>query len=150
MSFDLDLALDTSEANPVYKVQYAHARMCRIFERGGIDVESIGADADRMALIDGASEREVAKQVLRFPEVVMAAAEARAPYQVCTYLEDLAGAVNAWYHEGNLDPDRRVLADVPARPARLALARAVQVTLRQGLHLLGLSAPERMLREEED
>ena len=57
--------------------------------------------------------------------------------------------MNAWYHEGNEDPSLRVLADVPARPARLALARAVQVTLRNGLQLLGLTAPEQMIREDE-
>jgi arginyl-tRNA synthetase len=148
MAFDLDLALDTSEANPVYKVQYAHARMCSVFERGGIDAAGIQATESELALLNG-SERQVAKGLLRFPERVAAAAEARAPYQICQYLEELAGAVNAWYHEGNLDADRRILADAPARPARLALARAVQVTLRNGLTLLGLSAPTKMVREEE-
>jgi len=148
MTFDLDLALDTSEKNPVYKVQYAHARMCRIFERAGIDPDQHAISADGLAVLDLDSEREVAKVVLRFPEVVSAAARARAPYQVCTYLEQLAGAVNGWYHEGNVDPERRVLAEGPRRDARLGLANAVRVTLKQGLSLLGLSAPERMIREE--
>jgi arginyl-tRNA synthetase len=149
MSFDLDLALDTSEKNPVYKVQYAHARMCRIFERGGLDPTGVKAGARELRELRLPSERTVAKSVLRFPEVVAGAAAARAPYQVCGYLEELAGLVNAWYHEGNVDAERRVLADGPARPARLALADAVRITLRQGLALLGLSAPERMVREEE-
>ncbi|MFO7588184.1 MAG: arginine--tRNA ligase [Gemmatimonadota bacterium] len=149
MTFDLDLALDTSEKNPVYKVQYAHARMCRIFERGGLDPAGVTADARELRELRLPSERTVAKSVLRFPEVVAGAAAARAPYQVCGYLEELAGLVNAWYHEGNVDAERRVLADGPARPARLALADAVRITLRQGLALLGLSAPERMVREEE-
>jgi arginyl-tRNA synthetase len=149
MSFDLDLALDTSEKNPVYKVQYAHARMCRIFERGGLDPTGVTAGARELRELRLPSERTVAKSVLRFPEVVAGAAAARAPYQVCGYLEELAGLVNAWYHEGNVDAERRVLADGPARPARLALADAVRITLRQGLALLGLSAPERMVREEE-
>ena len=148
MTFDLDLALDTSEKNPVYKVQYAHARMCRIFERAGIDPESHAVSAAELGLLDLASEREVAKAVLRFPEVVASAARARAPYQVCNYLEQLAGFVNGWYHEGNVDPERRVLAEGPRRDARLGLANAVRVTLKQGLSLLGLSAPEKMIRDE--
>jgi arginyl-tRNA synthetase len=67
---------------------------------------------------------------------------------ICTYLEEVAGLVNAWYHEGNLDPSRRVLAEGEARPARLALTAAIRSTLRQGLAVLGLSAPVRMVREE--
>lgn len=149
MTFDLDLALDTSEANPVYKIQYAHARMCSVFERGGIAPETIRASEEELGRLEAPSEREVAKLVLRFPGRVVAAARARAPYQVCQYLEELAGAVNSWYHEGNLEPRLRVLADGPARAGRLALARAVQVTLRNGLDLLGITAPTRMLREAE-
>jgi arginyl-tRNA synthetase len=149
MTFDLDLALDTSEKNPVYKVQYAHARMCRIFERAGVDPETLSPSDEVFSALQLPSERSVATTILRFPEIVAAAAGARAPYQVCSYLEELAGAVNAWYHEGNVDPDRRVLADGPARDARLGLANAVRITLRQGLTLLGLTAPERMIREEE-
>jgi arginyl-tRNA synthetase len=149
MSFDLDLALDTSEANPVYKVQYAHARMCSVFERAGVDAESIAVSEADLAELTRESERELAKSLLRFPEVVRNAAQARAPYQVCSYLEEVAGLVNAWYHEGNLDPSLRVIAEGPARAGRLALARAVQITLRNGLELLGVSAPRRMVREQE-
>ncbi|MFQ5530868.1 MAG: DALR anticodon-binding domain-containing protein, partial [Gemmatimonadota bacterium] len=149
MNFDLDLALDTSEANPVYKVQYAHARMCSIFDRAGMvpdDLDPREADLTTLTL---ESEREVGKALLRLPERIAAAAEARAPHVVCTYLEELAGVVNAWYHEGNLHAERRVLADGPARDARLTLAAAVRLTLRQGLAVLGLSAPNRMIREDE-
>ena len=147
MSFDLDLALDTSEANPVYKIQYAHARMCSVFEKAGVAGAEIAATEEELAELTIQSERELAKGLLRFPEVVRAAAEARAPYQVCAFLEETAGLVNAWYHEGNLDPARRVIADGPARAGRLALARAVQICLRNGLELLGVSAPTRMTRE---
>jgi arginyl-tRNA synthetase len=149
MTFDLDLALDTSEKNPVYKVQYAHARMCRIFERAGVDPTSLSLTADEFSALLLPSEREVAKTILRFPGIVASAARARAPYQVCNFLEELAGVVNAWYHEGNIDPDRRVLAEGPTRDARLGLSNAVRITLREGLTLLGLTAPERMIREEE-
>ena len=149
MTFDLDLALDTSEKNPVYKIQYAHARMCRIFERAAVDPTSLLPTADGFSALLLPSEREVAKTILRFPEIVASAARARAPYQVCNFLEELASVVNSWYHEGNTDPDRRVLAEGPARDARLGLANAVRITLRQGLTLLGLTAPDRMIREED-
>ncbi len=147
MTFDLDLALDTSDANPVYKVQYAHARMCSVFRRGEIDPEGLVLTDEDLAALDSGTERQVLMSVLRFPERVRVAAHARAPYQICNYLEELAGAVNAWYHEGNLDASRRLLAEGPSRPGRLALARAVQLTLRSGLELLGISVPERLERE---
>ncbi len=148
LNFDLDLALDTSEANPVYKVQYAHARMCSVFAHGEVDPTGIPATVDGLDALATEAERDVAKALIRFPEVVRGAAAARAPHQVCTYLEETAGLVNAWYHQGNLDPSLRVLAEGPAREGRLKLARAVQVTLRAGLGLLGLSAPESMERSE--
>ena len=149
LTFDLDLALDTSDANPVYKIQYAHARMCSVFRKGDVDAETLSGDEVDLGRLDSPAERNVLAMVLRFPERVRAAARSRAPYQVCTYLEELAGAVNAWYHEGNLDPARRVLAEGESQAARLLLARAIQLTLRSGLYLLGLSAPERMERGSE-
>jgi arginyl-tRNA synthetase len=148
MNFDLDLALDTSESNPVYKVQYAHARMCSVFARGGIEPASIETRLDGFAGLTSQWELDAARQVLRFPFVVRGAAAARAPYMLCAYLEETAGAVNAWYHQGNVAPEYRVLAEGPSRDARIGLARAVQITLRNGLNLLGVSAPERMQREE--
>ncbi len=146
LNFDLDLALDTSEANPVYKVQYAHARMCSVFRRAGVLAEEVPASLQVPETFGTPAEREVALAVLRLPEVIAAAAAGRAPHVVCAYLEEMAGLVNAWYHQGNLDPAQRILADVPARDARIRLARAVQLTLRNGLRALGLSAPEAMTR----
>ncbi|TFG66070.1 MAG: arginine--tRNA ligase [Gemmatimonadales bacterium] len=127
MNFDLKLALDRSEANPVYKVQYAHARMCRIFERAGMTPAALDPRRVDLAALTLESEREVAKTLLRLPERIQAAADSRAPHIVCTYLEELAAVVNAWYHEGNLDPAQRVLAEGPAREARLTLVAAVQL-----------------------
>jgi arginyl-tRNA synthetase len=150
LNFDLDLALDTSEANPVYKVQYAHARMCSVFARGGVDPVGLAANPEGMGELRTGAERAVATSLLRFPHVVRAAAEARAPHMLCAYLEEVAGLVNAWYHQGNLDHALRLLVDGPAREGRLKLARATQITLRNGLQVLGLSAPQQMLREGED
>jgi arginyl-tRNA synthetase len=150
MLFDLDLALDHSEKNPVYKVQYAHARMCSIFRRAEITSESLTAGTDLSALIHP-TEQELVKQLTLFPEIVERAADARAPHVICDYLETTAGMVNSWYHAGNpsRNPELAVLVPDPTlRAARLRLARAVQIVLRNGLELLGLQAPDRMHREE--
>ena len=147
LNFDLDLALDTSEANPVYKVQYAHARMCSVFAKAGLRAEEVGPGFEVSADPGTPAERDVALAVLRFPKVIAAAAARRAPHVVCAYLEETAGLVNAWYHQGNLDPALRILADVPERAGRIRLARAVQVTLRNGLRVLGISAPAALSRE---
>jgi arginyl-tRNA synthetase len=150
MLFDLDLALDHSDKNPVYKVQYAHARMCSIFRRAGVSPAQLAADTDTSGLVH-AVEQELIKQLERFPEIVERAAGARAPHMICEYLEATANFVNSWYHAGNpsRNPELAVLVpDEMLRNARLALARAVQIVLRNGLELLGLSAPEQMQREE--
>jgi arginyl-tRNA synthetase len=150
MLFDLDLALDHSDKNPVYKVQYAHARMCSIFRRAGMALTDIGADVDTSGLTHGA-EHELIKQLEQFPELVTRAAAARSPHMVCDYLETTSNLVNSWYHAGNpsRNPELAVLvSDTSLRNARLGLARAVQIVLRNGLELLGLNAPEQMQREE--
>lgn len=153
MLFDLDLALDHSEKNPVYKVQYAHARMMSIFRKAGVEATPAAAGAapplDRLETDD---EQELIKQLARFPEVVERAADARAPHLVCDYLEETAGLTNGWYHSGNpsRNPELAVLVEDPElRAARLALARGIRIVLRNGLMLLGLSAPDRMEREEQ-
>jgi len=150
--FDLDIALDRSEKNPVYKVQYAHARMCSIFARGGLDPEDVSAGDVDLTVLSHPLERELIQRLSDFPELVKRAAAAKAPHLVCEYLERTAGAVNSWYHAGNpsRDPALAVLVDdAPLRRARLVLARAVQIVLRNGLSILGIDAPTRMRRTEE-
>jgi arginyl-tRNA synthetase len=151
MVFDLDLALDHSEKNPVYKVQYAHARMWSIFRKAGVDPKDVDVGGADLALLSERTEQDLVKQLGQFPDLVARAAEARAPHLVCDYLEETAGVVNSWYHAGNpsRNPELAVLVPDPAlRAARLVLARGIQIVLRNGLELLGLSAPERMEREE--
>ena len=153
MLFDLDLALDHSEKNPVYKVQYAHARLMSIFRKAGVVPEQMDAAAANLELLQQAAELALIKQLTQFPDIVRRAALARAPHIVCEYLETTAGQVNSWYHAGNpsRQPELAVLVpDAPLRAARLVLARAAQIVLRNGLHLLGLSAPDRMDREESE
>jgi arginyl-tRNA synthetase len=148
--FDLDVALDQSEKNPVYKVQYAHARMCSIFAKAGRRLEDVEAGSADLDLLSHELERELVKRLGEFPDTVSRAAEHTAPHIVCDYLEQTAGAANSWYHAGNpsRSPELAVLVDDPElRAARLVLARAVQAVLRNGLTLLGIQAPQRMDRE---
>lgn len=150
LTFDLDLALDQSEKNPVYKLQYAHARMASIFRRAGLSGgDAVDLETD-LSPLTAPAEEDLIKLLLRFPEVVATAAERHAPHAVGEYLEEVAGAVNSWYHAGNLSPELRVLgSEVPAEVsrARLVLARAIQLVLANGLALLGVRAPERMERD---
>ena len=151
LTFDLDLALEQSDRNPVYKVQYAHARMWSIFRRAEVDPATVDAESADLALLSHESEAELVKLLMRFPEEVHLSAEAHTPHAICAYLEEVAGAVNSWYHAGNRDATLRVIgAEVTPEQsgARLVLARAVQVVLRNGLAVLGISAPERMDRAE--
>lgn len=151
--FDIDLALEQSDKNPVYKVQYAHARMSSIFRRAEVDPAALDPAGADLSLLAQESEAELVKLLLRFPEVIAAAAERHAPHAVCEYVEEVAGAVNSWYHAGNRDASLRVIGDgVPPETsrARLVLARAVQVVLRNALAVLGITAPDRMQRESGD
>jgi arginyl-tRNA synthetase len=150
--FDLDVALDHSEKNPVYKIQYAHARMHAIFRKAGLRAEAIDPDGAPLDRLSHELERDLVQRLAEFPQLVDKAAELRAPHLVCDYLEQLAGAVNSWYHAGNpsRNPEMAVLVDDEGlRRARLVLSRAIQIVLRNGLTLLGIHAPERMERDPE-
>jgi arginyl-tRNA synthetase len=152
LTFDVELALEQSDRNPVYKIQYAHARLASIFRRAEVDPATVDAQAADLSLLSHESEAELTKLLLRFPEEIEASAEAHTPHAVCAYLEEVSGAVNSWYHAGNRDPSLRVIgAEVAPEQsrARLVLSRAVQVVLRNGLAVLGITAPERMDRAEE-
>ncbi len=144
MVFDLDLALERSEKNPVYKVQYGHARLRSVYRRGEIDPGAIDVEAD-LAPICRDEEFEMIKTLLDFPEMVEEAARAREGQRVTSFLETLANQLNSWYHAGTKDPSLRILGQEEAvQKARLVLARASEIVLRNGLTLLGISAPERM------
>lgn len=150
--FDLDVALDQSEKNPVYKVQYAHARMCSIFRKAGVVEEEIGTQEVDLGLLSHPLERDLIKRLADFPETLQRATSSRAPHVLCDFLEQTAGAVNSWYHAGNptRNPELAVLVeDSHLRRARMVLARSVRIVLRNGLSVLGVSAPTRMERPEE-
>jgi arginyl-tRNA synthetase len=139
LRFDVDLARTQSDENPIYRIQMAHARMCGIFRQGGVDPTTIDAGSVDLAVLDTPEERELAKQLVDFPSLVEGAAEALEPHRIAAYLLETAGLAHKWYHE------RHVLDQPePLRTARLVLARATQIVLRNALGILGISAPERM------
>ena len=149
LTFDLDLALDQSDKNPVYKVQYAHARMCSIARKGGVELDAVDPASADLSLLERDAEIGLIKELARFPEVIEEAAAQRAPHTVCAYLESLAGMINSWYHEGNDEPSLRVIGvEDELMRARMVLVRAIRIVLRNGLAVLGVSAPERMEREQ--
>ncbi len=136
--FDIDLAQKRTDENPIFYVQMAHARMSGIFRTAGKTPEDAGDTAD-LAGLPAPQDQELLKALTVFPEQVAKAAADREPHRVTAYLEELAGIAHGWYHHC------RVLGEAPdVERARLVLARATRIVLRNGLQLLGLSAPERM------
>jgi arginyl-tRNA synthetase len=137
--FDVDLATRQSDENPVYYVQYAHTRMAGIFRNADVEPETLDGDEVDLDLLTEPIEQDLIKQLAAYPDVVAKAADALEPHRVVAYLEDLSRLVNAWYHH------HRVLGvEEPLSRARLVLARGAQIVLRNGLNLLGVTAPERM------
>jgi arginyl-tRNA synthetase len=122
----------------VYYIQMAHARLAGIFRVGGIDPTALSSEID-FAILSLPEETELMKALLDFPALVADAAEALEPHRIATYLHDTAGQVHLWYHKAHVlnEPE-------PVTRARLLLARAAQIVLRNGLTMLGISAPDRM------
>jgi arginyl-tRNA synthetase len=139
LHFDVDLARAQSEENPVYYIQMAHARMSGIFRVGEIDSAGVSVAGVDFAELRRPEEQELVKALLDYPSLLSGAASALEPHRVASYLHDLAGKVHLWYHTAHVlnEPE-------PVMHARLVLARAAQIVLRNGLALLGISAPERM------
>ncbi|MBM7551804.1 arginine--tRNA ligase [Thalassobacillus pellis] len=139
LDFDMDLARSESNENPVYYVQYAHARICSMLrqaEEKGVTIEG-GFDA---ALLDAEKEEELLKRLGEFPQTIADAAEKRTPHRVTQYAFDLASSLHSFYNaEKVLDTEN------PERSkARTALMKAVRTTLSNAMELIGVSAPEKM------
>ena len=141
-AFDVDLALSRSEDNPVYYVQYAHARICSVQAQAataGVALDETTALQRDLSPLTGARELALAGRLALYPQVLRDAAEELAPHQIAFFLKDLAADFHAFYNA------ERVLVDDGAlRNARLALLLATRQVLRNALRLLGVSAPERM------
>jgi len=139
MDFDLDLAVSESNENPVYYAQYAHARICSILRSGEEQGIAVDKNAD-FSLIGAEKEIELLKKLGEFPQAVGEAAVKRVPHRVTNYIMELASTFHSFYNaEKVLDSEQ------PERTkARLALIKTVQITLRNALALIGVSAPEKM------
>lgn len=137
LDFDLDLAKAESSDNPVYYVQYAHARICSILSVAGVDTPK-AADVD-LSLLTEENERVLIRKLAEWPQEVADAARELAPYHLAYYAKELANAFHSFYNSCKVLTD-----DAALRDARLALVDCTRITLRNVLTLLGLSAPERM------
>ncbi|MDO4792458.1 MAG: arginine--tRNA ligase [Buchananella hordeovulneris] len=142
IDIDLDLLASTTNENPVYYVQYAHARTRNVARNAAEHGVSREAGFDP-AELSSEADSELLGELARFPEVVAQAASLTEPHRVARYLENLSGAYHAWYGKCRVTP-RADEAVTPAHVARLWLNDAVTVVLANGLGLLGVSAPERM------
>ncbi|MDP2134322.1 MAG: arginine--tRNA ligase [Sulfuritalea sp.] len=137
LDFDLDLAKSQSNDNPVYYVQYAHARICSVLAQWNGD-ESALANVD-LAPLQHEREFALCARLAEFPELIQQAARDYAPHALAFYLKDLAGDFHSWYNA-----ERVLVEDGATREARLALALATRQVLQNGLALLGVSQPVSM------
>jgi len=136
-TFDVDLAVQQNNDNPVYYVQYAHARICSVLTAWGGDVASLqGAD---LSALDGPQAQALMLQLAKYPAMLTAATEGEAPHDVTFYLRDLAASYHSYY-----DAERILVDDETVKRARLALIAATAQVLHNGLAVLGVSAPRRM------
>ncbi|MBW9264329.1 MAG: arginine--tRNA ligase [Candidatus Thiodiazotropha sp. (ex. Lucinisca nassula)] len=141
MDFDLDLAKSQSNDNPVYYVQYAHARICSVFQQAAEQSISVEDDPTAIdyALLSESHEQALITSLARYPEIVEAAALHEEPHQLTHYLRDLANDFHTYYNAHKF-----LIPDTALRNARLQLILATRQVVRNGLNLLGVSAPEKM------
>jgi arginyl-tRNA synthetase len=140
--FDLDLALAKGDENPVYYIQYAHARICSVFAESGLKQADV-QDTD-LSVLTHPRELKLMQRLAQLPAMLREAAQELAPHTVTYWLRDCAAEFHSYYNE----KDCRVLtAGMPIQHARLALYAATRQVLAKGLNILGMSAPERMERE---
>ncbi len=135
--FDVDLALARSDENPVYYVQYAHARICSVLHQWGGDEAGVhGVD---LSPLTAPRETALLAKLAEYPDMLQKALDELGPHQVAFYLRDLAGELHSYYNA-----ERVLVDDAPTKMARLALMMATRQVLRNGLALIGVSAPARM------
>lgn len=140
LDFDIELAKKESSENPVYYIQYAHARISSLFQKAvqqGMKFNKVPVES--LKALKSSEEMSLAKKLFLFPYVVEKAVKARAPYRLTNYLYDLACAFHVFYTECRILGEEKEVES-----ARLLLTQATQIVMREGLRLLGVSAPERM------
>jgi arginyl-tRNA synthetase len=137
LDFDLDLAKSRSNENPVYYIQYAHARICSVFVQWNGDPASL-AHA-RLSPLESEEELALLRRLLEYPDAVETAAKVQAPHVIAFYLKDLAGEFHSYYNSTHF-----LVPETAVREARLALVASVRQVIANGLALLGVTAPETM------
>jgi len=139
LEFDLELATRESQENPVYYVQYGHARMCSILEQAAAKGVTAGTESANMKLLEEPEEMEILKTMSQFPAMIENAALELAPHKVIFYLMELAGQFHSYYNKHKVVGD-----DMALSKARLSLITALRQVFRNGLTIVGLNAPEKM------
>ena len=144
LDFDFARAVEQSKDNPVFYVQYAHARIASMLRLGGLDDAALAAGD--LATLDHPAQQALARKIAEWPRVVGQAADAREPHRIAFYLYDLASAFHALYNLGRDEPALRVVqeGDAAGNAARLALSRAVAVVISAGLGILGVAPVDEM------
>jgi len=144
LDFDFKKVTEQSKENPVFYVQYAHARICSVFRNAGALAES-AEKPDFSRLIDE-SELQLVRRIGEYPRIVEAAATAHEPHRVAFYLYDLASDFHALWNKGKESPQLRFIlgSDMQTSLARLALLRVIRYVLANGLRILGVKPVEEM------
>jgi arginyl-tRNA synthetase len=141
LDFDLDLAKSQSNENPMYYIQYAHARVHRVFEQ--LNEKSLTWDSEKgnqqISLLNQDHEQALIKHLSKYPELVIHAAQQHEPHQIAHYLRELANQFHSYYNAHKF-----IIDDEALRNARLNLIKAVAITIRNGLKIIGVSAPQAM------
>ena len=135
--FDIDLAKSQTNDNPVYYIQYAHARICAVLNQANIKPEDL-QNFDE-ALLTSTHEHQLIKRLSEFPEIISLSASESSPHYIATFLKDLAADFHSYYNANKFLSDDKAL-----QKARLALIGATKIVIKNGLQLLGISAPEKM------
>lgn len=141
LDFDLELAKSKSNENPVYYIQYAHARIASVFRQLDEKILTFEEDSGKrnLTLLKSTKEKNIMSLLSRFPEIIELSANNRAPHNLAQYLRDLATEFHSYYNDSTFIVDE---SDI--RNARLVLIKSTQIVLGNGLKLLGVSAPEAM------
>ena len=135
--FDIDLAKSQTNDNPVYYIQYAHARICAVLNQANVKPEDL-QNFDE-ALLTSTHEHQLIKRLSEFPEIISLSASESSPHYIATFLKDLAADFHSYYNANKFLSDDKALQN-----ARLALIGATKIVIKNGLQLLGISAPEKM------
>ena len=137
LDFDLDLAKDQSKDNPLYYIQYAHARICSVLKKSNAQIMDL--ERADLTLLDTEKEIEIQKTLNQYPALIERAAKSSEPHLLCYYLKDLSGLFHSYYNS-----EKFIIEDKKLMASRLFLLKGVKQVLANGLSILGIKAPEEM------